>query len=249
MTAVIVCAAGASSRMNGVKKEFLPLEGRFDTTGNPLTVIGSAVSVFVSSKRIDIIVIVTLAKGEQKAHESLPPSLLGDVSTFFVEGGATRFASVHNALKALVPLKPDYVLVHDGARPWINIELVNAVVDATVRYGAVVPLVPLVETPKEVEDVNGGRFVRRHLRRSHVAAAQTPQGFRFAELLDAYEKAALVKKEYTDDAEVWGEFCGSVAVVSGLNENKKITFPEDTLRVLDNFTTGVVRKGAPLTPS
>jgi 2-C-methyl-D-erythritol 4-phosphate cytidylyltransferase len=227
MTAVVVCAAGASSRMNGVKKEFLKLEERLDGAGNPLTVIGAAVSVFVLSKKVDVIAVATPVNGEQKARESLPSSLLGDVPAFFVEGGTSRFASVHNALKALVPLKLDYVLVHDGARPWISVELVDAVVDAVVRYGAVVPLVPLVETPKEIED--GGRFVRRHLRRSRVAAAQTPQGFRFAELLDAYEKAAIVKKEYTDDAEVWGEFCGPVSVVPGLSENKKITFPEDVL--------------------
>jgi 2-C-methyl-D-erythritol 4-phosphate cytidylyltransferase len=213
--------------MNGVKKEFLKLEGCFDVAGNPLTVIGAAVSVFVLSKKVDAIVVATPIKGGQKARDSIPSSLLGDVSVSFVEGGATRFASVHNALKALIPFKPDYVLVHDGARPWIRVELVNAVIDGTARYGAVVPLIPLVETPKEIEYVNGERFVRRHLRRSYVAAAQTPQGFRFAELLDAYEKASVVKKEYTDDAEVWGEFCGPVAAIPGLNENKKITFPED----------------------
>ncbi|MDR0643496.1 MAG: 2-C-methyl-D-erythritol 4-phosphate cytidylyltransferase [Treponema sp.] len=227
MTAVVICAAGSSSRMNGVKKEFLRLAGRFDDAGNPLTVIGSAVSAFVLSKRVDIIAITTPINGEQKAQESLPLSLLRNVSVFFVEGGNTRFASVYNALKALVPLKPDYVLVHDGARPWISAELVNAVIDAAVRYGAVIPVVPLVETPKEIEDPDRGQFVSRHLRRSRVVAAQTPQGFRFAELFAAYEKAAAVEKEYTDDAEVWDEFCDSVAVVPGLNENKKITFPED----------------------
>jgi 2-C-methyl-D-erythritol 4-phosphate cytidylyltransferase len=216
--------------MNGVKKEFLVLKGRFDVVGDPLTVIGAAVSVFVLSKQVDVIVVAAPVKGEREARESLPSYLLGDVS--FVEGGATRFASVYNALKALVPLKPDYVLVHDGARPWISVELVDAVVEAAVRYGAAVPLVPLVETPKEIEDVDGGRFVRRHLRRSQVATAQTPQGFRFMELLGAYGRAAVVGnvgREYTDDAEVWGEFCGSVAVVPGMNENKKITFPDDIL--------------------
>ncbi|MDR0411044.1 MAG: 2-C-methyl-D-erythritol 4-phosphate cytidylyltransferase [Treponema sp.] len=227
MTAVIVCAAGSSSRMNGVKKEFLILEGHFDDEGNPLTVIGAAMSVFVLSKRVDVIAVATPVKGEQEARRSLPLSLFRNVSVFFVKGGDARFASVHNALKALVPFKPDYVLVHDGARPWINAELVDTVINATVRYGAAVPLVPLVETPKEFDDIGGARFVRRHLQRSHIAAAQTPQGFRFVELLDAYEKASVFKKEYTDDAEVWNDFCGPVAVVSGLSENKKITFPED----------------------
>jgi 2-C-methyl-D-erythritol 4-phosphate cytidylyltransferase len=87
----------------------------------------------------------------------------------------------------------------------------------------------------EVGDAAGGSgsaapvFVKRQLRRSHIGTAQTPQGFAFPEILSAHEQASQKERaeEYTDDAEVWGEFCGPVAVVPGSPENRKITFPED----------------------
>ncbi|MDL2230018.1 2-C-methyl-D-erythritol 4-phosphate cytidylyltransferase, partial [Treponema sp. OttesenSCG-928-L16] len=84
------------------------------------------------------------------------------------------------------------------------------------------------ETPKEIDEKG---FVIRHLRRSFITAAQTPQGFAFPEILEAHEKAAgqeeLNGREYTDDAEVWGEFIGPVFTIPGETENRKITFPED----------------------
>ncbi|GHV58148.1 hypothetical protein AGMMS49579_25110 [Spirochaetia bacterium] len=98
------------------------------------------------------------------------------------------------------------------------------------KHKAALPLLPLLETPKEIGEDG---FVKRHLRRANIGAAQTPQGFAFPEILRAHEKAAerelREKFEYTDDAEVWGEFCGPVAVVKGVPENRKITFPEDLI--------------------
>jgi 2-C-methyl-D-erythritol 4-phosphate cytidylyltransferase len=92
----------------------------------------------------------------------------------------------------------------------------------------VIPLLPLLETPKEI-DPQG--FILRHLRRSNLGSAQTPQGFAFPQILHAHEKAAERELrehyDYTDDAEVWGEFCGPVATVPGERENRKITYPED----------------------
>ena len=123
---------------------------------------------------------------------------------------------------------PDYVLVHDGSRPWVDGILIEKTIDALLRYQAVVPLLPLTDTPKEFDQE---RFVTRHLRRASVGVAQTPQGFAFQELLRAHalaaERAARDHYEYTDDAEVWGEFIGPVAVVEGSPKNRKITFPKD----------------------
>jgi 2-C-methyl-D-erythritol 4-phosphate cytidylyltransferase len=85
----------------------------------------------------------------------------------------------------------------------------------------------LTETPKEI-DASG--FVKRHLKRRQIGAAQTPQGFAYPEILRAHEQAALREAagaDYTDDAEVWGEFQGAVAVIEGSPANRKITFPED----------------------
>jgi 2-C-methyl-D-erythritol 4-phosphate cytidylyltransferase/2-C-methyl-D-erythritol 2,4-cyclodiphosphate synthase len=131
----------------------------------------------------------------------------------------------------LEPYHPTHVLIHDGARPWIKRDLIERCIEAAIRYGAVIPALPLVETPKEIELTDGAQFIKRHLRRTALCTAQTPQGFAFPEILRAHEKAAEREEkenfDYTDDAEVWGEFIGQAAVIPGDPENRKITFPED----------------------
>jgi 2-C-methyl-D-erythritol 4-phosphate cytidylyltransferase len=144
------------------------------------------------------------------------------------------------------------VLIHDAARPWIGASLIGRIIEAVQQCGAVIPLLPLTETPKEIEAPAGSPlpagfggpagsaaaggtgdfvFIKRHLRRADVGGAQTPQAFAFPEILRAHEKAAERECtegfEYTDDAEVWGEFRGPVAAIPGDPGNKKITFPED----------------------
>ena len=226
--AAVICAAGASRRMEGVKKEFLPLPG------SGLTVLGSSLSTFALSPRIKYIVITVPHELEGETRDSLPADIIAEGRVLFAEGGDTRRASVHNALKRLEPYNPAFVLIHDGARPWVSPELIERVIDTAIKFGAVIPALPLLETPKELEDdMTGGEpaFIKRHLRRATLCGAQTPQGFKFAEILTAHEKAAGREKnekiEYTDDAEVWGEFIGKVAVIKGSPQNKKITYPED----------------------
>jgi 2-C-methyl-D-erythritol 4-phosphate cytidylyltransferase len=241
--AAVICAAGYSSRMGGVKKEYRKLDA-LDDEGKPLTVLGAAVSAFAASPRIDTIVItVPLASeiGECKAREALPSRFLRDngksngiPQALFVPGGSSRRMSVHHALSLLAAYYPDYVLIHDGARPWVDVDLIERTIDAALTHKAVTPVVPLVETPKEISGAGGLRDVKiitRHLKRACVATAQTPQAFAFPGILYAHEKAAMRElqegADYTDDAEIWGEFCGPVAVIQGSPANKKITFPQD----------------------
>ena len=245
--AVIICAAGSSKRMGGKKKEYLPLPGGTppSPTEKPLTVLGAALSAFASCPEIGHIVItVPPDEGTEEVITCLPAELNGASNITFVPGGQTRRSSVHNALSALKSYKPSHVLIHDGARPWIKRHLIENIIEAAIKYGAVIPALPLVETPKELSSkepeftaefadgaFSGTKFIKRHLRREELCAAQTPQGFAFAEILKAHEKASEREKtdnfEYTDDAEVWGEFVGLVAVIPGDPANKKITFPED----------------------
>ena len=222
--------------MGGVKKEYLSLPE------TPLTVLGAALSAFASSCRVGPIVITVPPGAEEEVRASLPAELRsselcsGD-RIHFVSGGLTRRASVHNALLWLEPWHPSHVLIHDGARPWIKPELIEKIIDAAIKFEAVIPALPLLETPKELERREGGvsteepAFIKRHLRRADLCAAQTPQGFKFPEILTAHKKAAEREerehREYTDDAEVWGEFIGHVAVIPGDPENRKITYPED----------------------
>jgi len=223
--------------MEGKKKEYQRLgEGR-------LTVLGAVVKAFVSCPRIGPIVIaIPLDSDEGAALSSLPPEIINGPELnriHFVSGGPTRRSSVHNALLRLEPYNPSHVLIHDGARPWIKPELIEKITDAVIRYGAVIPALPLSETPKEIapgsgsgnETGEGPLYIKKHLRRAELCTAQTPQAFRFSEILAAHEKARereeREKIEYTDDAEVWGEFIGQVAVISGDPENRKITYPGD----------------------
>jgi 2-C-methyl-D-erythritol 4-phosphate cytidylyltransferase len=234
--AVIIAAAGSSSRMGGgVKKEYRPLgEGIDDADGRPLTVLGAATGAFAANPRINLIVITVpfgIEYGQTAARSALPPSLFMPGKRppiLFAPGGATRRSSVHNGLTMLSAYKPGYVLIHAGGRPWVDGILIERTIEAMLRHQAAAPLLPLTETPKEFDQAG---FITRHLRRSFVGVAQTPQGFAFPEILRAHELAAerelRDRHEYTDDAEVWGEFIGPVAVVEGSPRNKKITFPED----------------------
>jgi 2-C-methyl-D-erythritol 4-phosphate cytidylyltransferase len=232
--AVVITAAGSGSRIGGLKKEYRPLGGERDDQGRPLTSLGASALAFAASPRIDTLVITVPAdpkRGEQAAREALPRGLLAPDAAkriLFVTGGPTRRSSVHRALALLESCNPGYVLIHDGARPWIDAGLIERIINGAIAHGAVIPLLPLTETPKEID---GEGFIKRHLRRAAVGGAQTPQGFAFPRILRAHEQAAERElrdgRDYTDDAEVWGEFAGPVAVISGSPANRKISFPED----------------------
>ena len=241
--AAVISAAGSSSRMGGAKKEYLPL------VPGGMTVLGAAVAAFASCPEIGTIV-VAVRPGEEsgEAAAKIPAELLAACRRlFFIPGGSTRRISVHNALSFLEQFHPTHVLIHDGARPWVKRDLIERCMEAVIRYGAVIPALPLTETPKELHtlgpcpelgpkepgtsELEEPAFIKRHLRREGICTAQTPQGFSFPEILAAHEKAAEREEkegvEYTDDAEVWGEFVGRVAVIPGDPENRKITYPED----------------------
>jgi len=250
--AAVICAAGSSKRMGGVKKEYLALSSL--PAENTLTVLGAAARAFASLPQIGLIVITVPPGEEDQARSFLPKELVSENErVFFVSGGKTRRASVHNALSFLASHKPSHVLIHDGARPWIKRELIEKIIEGTIKYGAAIPALPLVDTPKELHHGqepkvgHGGtqrneekecRFIERHLRRENICSVQTPQGFAFPEILAAHEKAAKREEkegfEYTDDAEVWGEFVGQVTVIAGDSENRKITYIED----LETAATG-----------
>ena len=224
--AVVICAAGSSSRMGGgTKKEYLPLENG--------TVLSTSVKKFIDSIKIDILAITIPVSEKQKTEDALfadsyVKNALKNTELLFVEGGSTRQKSVFNALCAINKLpenqKPDFILIHDGARPFVTSKIINDVLNAALQFGAAVPGTTPVDTQKMI-DSSG--FISEHLQRSMMTAVQTPQGFKFNELFAAHKKAENDKKEYTDDTEIWGKYCTKVKVVDGDSCNKKITYAED----------------------
>lgn len=220
--AVIITAAGSSSRMGGkIKKELLPL--------GKGTVLSACVKAFLDISCKNIIITIP-ADGRQQALQGLE-SLNQTANIEFVHGGSTRQKSVYNALEYLSKKtqQPDLVLIHDGARPFVSKKLILDVIDAASKYEASVPGITPTDTIKSI-DKDG--FIESHLVRSSLTAVQTPQGFSFTKLWQAHKQAAADKKEYTDDSEIWSYLYGKVKVVPGDVKNFKITYPGDLEKIV-----------------
>ncbi|HOX18853.1 MAG TPA: IspD/TarI family cytidylyltransferase [Spirochaetales bacterium] len=218
MDAAVLVAAGRSARFGGIKKEYRPL-------GSGI-VLDAALRTLLSLPTLGKLALA-LPPGElDEARKRLAPDLAAEEGTrlVLVEGGAERSDSVRLALEALERWSPELALVHDAARPWATRELCLSVLALAGEKGAALPVVPPVDTIKRV-DAEGR--VLEHPTRASLGAAQTPQGFRFAPLLDAHRRAARDGVPSTDDSELWARYEGPVFTVAGERSNRKITFPED----------------------
>src|SRR3984885_11940297 len=143
-------------------------------------------------------------------------------------GGATRQVSVHAGLEALAGQKPDIVLIHDAARPFVSAALISRAIDAAGRTGAAVPTVPVTDTIKLID---GSGNVEATPERARLRIAQTPQAFRYDVILEAHRRAARDGRgDFTDDAAI-AEWAGlTVATFEGDPANMKLTTPEDFAR-------------------
>ena len=226
----VITAAGSSRRLGtGKKKEYIHLGGK--------PVLLWSVEAFLSVEAVDQLVI-TLPRGDSEKVARMLPDYIPAERISFVDGGRTRQLSVFNALNFLagdLPGQtpegnsrskiPDIVLIHDGARPWIERNLIERVIRGTIDYGACIPVVEITDALKQVG--NSG-FILEHLPKKMFFAAQTPQGFNFNEILTAHENA--FKDGYDnalDDAELYSRFFHPVYTVPGSKKNKKITYRED----------------------
>ena len=208
----VIVAAGASTRMGSAGDKTLA-----DIGGGPL--IARTVDVFercdaitaivlvVSERNLDAIAELRDAKGWQKTMPPLP-------------GGARRQDSVRAGLDALPP-ECEWVLVHDGARPFVTLRMIEDGLAAAAATGAAIAVVPAFDTVKRVGE--GGRVVET-LDRSELAMVQTPQVFR----RDVLERAhAEVADDVTDDAAMVERIGVEVRTFEGARSNIKVTTPED----------------------
>ncbi|MEQ8357279.1 MAG: bifunctional 2-C-methyl-D-erythritol 4-phosphate cytidylyltransferase/2-C-methyl-D-erythritol 2,4-cyclodiphosphate synthase [Kiloniellaceae bacterium] len=148
-----------------------------------------------------------------------------------VAGGASRQESVLRGLERLAATAPARVLIHDGARPFIAAEVIDRVIAALQAFPGAIAALPVVDTLKRGD---GGRVAGTR-DRSGLWGAQTPQGFRFAEILAAHRAAA--GEELTDDAAVAERAGLTVALVEGSRENMKVTSQED-LKAAERWLRG-----------
>jgi len=143
-------------------------------------------------------------------------------------GGATRQASVHAGLEALARQKPDIVLIHDAARPFVSPAVISRAIEAAMKTGAAIPTIAVNDTIKLID---GSGHVEATPERARLRIAQTPQAFKYDVILEAHRRAAREgRSDFTDDAAL-SEWVGlTVATFEGDGTNMKLTTPEDFVR-------------------
>lgn len=209
----ILVAAGRGERMGaGRPKAFLAVGGR--------TLLERSALAFERAGSVDAIVAVVPASEQEAARE-----LLRDTAKLVavVPGGARRQDSVLEGMKPVPDGFDGIVLVHDAARPFVSPELIDGVTAEARRVGAAVPVWAVADTVKRVKD---GRVVET-VDRSELAAAQTPQAFRFSLLARAYESAFRDRVTVTDESMAVERIGEPVAAVPGEALNRKLTTPDD----------------------
>lgn len=157
-----------------------------------------------------------------------------------VDGGATRQGSVFNGLESLASRAaeaPSTVLIHDAARPLVDHGVISRVLAALETSPGAVPALAVADTLKRGDD----QFVETTVDRQGLWRAQTPQGFRYQEILDAHRQAG--GEELTDDAAVAERAGLAVAIVEGSEDNVKVTRPGDMIRAERLLGAGEARTG------
>lgn len=215
----LIPAAGMGKRMGaGINKQYLLLDGK--------PIVAHTISIFESAPFVDAIYLITPEAEIPYCREQVVEQYGFTKIRRIVPGGAERQHSVLNGLRAVADAgDDDVVLIHDGVRPFIPVQVLErAVAAATVHDGALVA-VPAKDTVKVVTD----GIVRETPARENIWLSQTPQAFRYGVIRAAHEIAAAEGFLGTDDAMLVERLEKEVHVVLGDYRNIKITTPEDLI--------------------
>lgn len=208
----IIVAAGSGSRMKSSKnKLLLPLGEK--------TVIERTVKTFEDIPQIGEIIVVC----REEELETMSSILPGEKITFVI-GGKTRQESVKNAVETIDPDECETVIIHDGARPLVTKEEILETLEEAKRTGAAATGVFVKDT---IKVINEDYVITDTPDRTKLVAIHTPQIFNLKLYLKAVEKAAMQKKDFTDDCKLLENIGVPVSVVIGEYGNIKITTPED----------------------
>ncbi len=217
ITALIVAAGTGLRAKTRLPKQYMELEGK---TVLEHTALALKRHHMVDDVRIIINPDHTALYEKSMDWLSLAPPIIG---------GEQRQDSVYAGLKSLMDDKPDGVLIHDAARPFIDAAIITSAINGLESNVAVIPVTTIKDTVKVIE---AGKITST-LERRNLFAAQTPQAFRYDEFMAAFEKAMESGLEFTDDAAVMEYSDFEVAAFSGSDINFKITTPEDLRRAVD----------------
>ena len=204
--AALIVAAGRGHRFGGeIPKQYCDLDGE--------PVLRHSMLKFVEHP--DVNAVVTVIHPDDRALYNETAAGLEVITP--VLGGASRQESVCNGLHALTSIQPDAVLIHDAARPFFPHALISEIIAALDLHMGAAPGIPVADTLKRVR----GRLVETTVNRSDLWRVQTPQGFKYPEILAAHK--AAVGMNLTDDAAVAEKAGFDVVMLGGAEGNSKIT--------------------------
>lgn len=209
----VIPAAGAGSRAGFDKNKILQKMGG-------ASVLWRTVSAFAQNENIAGIAVC--ANKNERAE--IGRELCGFAKVLYADGGITRTESVKNALEVLaaLPCPPDYVLIHDAARPFVSQKIIDDCVKTVRAHGSAVCALPCTDTLVHAQ--NG--IIAGSYDRETAFTLQTPQGFGFGELLAAYRKITPADS-FTDDSGVYAKYVAPPFLFMGEKRNIKLTFRED----------------------
>ena len=213
----VIVAAGRGSRAGpGAPKQYR------DLAGDPI--LRHSLRAFCEHPRIESVLSVIHAD-DRSAYENATQGLSKLMAP--VTGGDTRQASVLRGLDALEEANPDLVLIHDAARPFVSARLIDDIIAALEAHRGAMPGLPVADTLRHSQGGLAGDTVPRE----GLWRAQTPQGFHYPSLLAAHREARdSGNTSYTDDVAVAAAAGIETAVVTGDEDNFKITSAEDLMR-------------------
>lgn len=217
-TAAVIAAAGRGTRMDlDINKQYIEIQG--------MPILAMTISKFENCGLIDEIVVVANKDEIDYCKRNVVERFGFSKVAAVVEGGESRQRSVFNGLNE-VSAGCGIVLIHDGARPFVNTESIIDCINAARSYGAACVAVPAKDTIKESD---GDGFVVRTLDRSNLWLIQTPQAFDHEMIMDVHSRAMLDNFEATDDAMLAEKYGYRVRLVMGSYSNIKVTTKEDLI--------------------
>ncbi len=217
---VVIAAAGQGNRMGSkTNKQFMLL--------NSHPVLAYSLDFFERQDLVDEIVVVTSEKELDYCRCEIVDKFHYKKVSAVLAGGKERQDSVWVGLQYLSQ-DTDFVAVHDGARPLLSSDVLHRLLQEAEEWGAAIPGVASKDTMKMI---NKDYFIRQTLDRSMIFAIQTPQVFKYDELVEAYKMAYEEEFYATDDSALFEKYIGQVKLVEGDYNNIKITTPSDLLIV------------------
>lgn len=208
---VILPAAGSGSRAGFEQNKILRKIGG-------QCVLERTLSAFAALPEIEKIAVCVSEKDREAIRSLLSPF----PQAVLTAGGETRTQSVKNALESFVQDAPDYVLIHDAARPFVSEKIIRDCISTVRSSGSAVCALPCTDTLVRTQS----GMICETLDRESTCTVQTPQGFSYPELLSAYRKIKETDS-FTDDSGVYAKYVAPPRLFWGEPSNRKLTYRED----------------------